>query len=522
MDEMKKEKNEEIVIDFQRVFKALLGKAWLIAIVAVVCAVLTFVGTFMFVTPKYQSSVMFYVNNSSLDLGDLSASLSSSDISAARGLVKVYIIILNTRETLTEVKGYAEVDRSISELKGMITAQSVDSTEIFKVVVTSEDPYEAEAIAASIAHVLPKRIDSIIDGTSSEVVDAAVVASKPSSPNYVLNTLIGFLAGMLAVVAVVAVKEILNITIREENDIGSAVKHPVLAAVPDMEYHSKGGYYAYKKRAYKNSAYEKAAPDRAKTILLGKGINFAAAEAYKLLRTKVQFSFADEMECHVIGVSSALSGEGKSLTAVNLAYSMSQLGKKVLLIDCDMRRPSIADKLPVPKAPGLSEYLSGQVRGNNLIRLCGLEGEEGAFHVIAAGRIPPNPMELLSSAKMEKTLENLRKNYDYILLDLPPEGEVSDALAAARVTDGMLLVVRQDYCDRVALSSAARQFAFVNAKILGVVYNCARENTGTYRKYYNKYSKYGKRYYKAYKSYDNAQAQIVAEDEPVEGIDGLD
>lgn len=514
MDEIKKEKKEEIEIDLKRVLKALLGKAWLIGLAAVICAVLTFVGTFLFITPKYQSSVMFYVNNSSLDLGNLSASLSSSDISAARGLVKVYIIILNTRETLTEVKDYAEVDRSIAELKDMISAQSVDSTEIFRVVVTSEDPYEAEAIAASIAHVLPNRIDSIIDGTSSEVVDAAVVAAAPSSPNYLTNTLIGFLVGALGVALIVAIWEIMNVTIREEADVTGAVKLSVLAAVPDMEHQSKGGYYAYKKKAY-----EKSAPERTKTVVLGNGISFAAAEAYKLLRTKVQFSFADDRECHIIGLSSALTGEGKSLTAVNLAYSMSQLGKRVLLVDCDMRRPSVAGKLPVPKAPGLSEYLSGQTSGNNLIKLCGMEGEESAFHVIVAGRIPPNPMELLSSSKMEKTLENLRKHYDYILLDLPPVGEVSDALAVAKIADGMLLVVRQDYCDRIALSSAVRQFAFMDTKILGVVYNCAKENGGGYRKYY---TKYGKKYYKAYKSYETAQTMTEPEETLMEGDGGID
>ena len=191
-----------------------------------------------------------------------------------------------------------------------------------------------------------------------------------------------------------------------------------------------------------------------------------------------------------------MTGEGKSLTSVNLAYAMSQLGKRVLLIDCDMRRPSIAEKLPISQSPGLSDFLSGQVRGSNLIKYCGLEEDESAFHVISAGRIPPNPMELLSSAKMEKTLNNLRENYDYIVLDLPPVGEVGDALAVAKLTDGLLLVVRQDYCNRVALTSAVRQFEFVGTKIIGINYNCAKDHGSRYSKRY--YSKYGKRYYKSY------------------------
>ena len=229
---------------------------------------------------------------------------------------------------------------------------------------------------------------------------------------------------------------------------------------------------------------------------MGGGISFAAAESYKLLRTKLQFSFADEKACHIIGVSSALTGEGKSLTAINLAYSTCQLGKRVLLIDCDLRRPSLADKLPISKTPGLSDFLSGQIGAENLIQRCSLKSDALSFHAIAPGHMPPNPLELLTSPRMEKMLQKLRENYDYIILDLPPVGEVSDALAAAKFTDGMLLVVRQNYCDRIALNGAARQFAFVDAKILGVVFNCINEEGKLYSNKY--YKRYYKRYYRAY------------------------
>ena len=216
------------------------------------------------------------------------------------------------------------------------------------------------------------------------------------------------------------------------------------------------------------------------------------------MRTKLQFSFTDEGVSRVIGLSSALSGEGKSLSAINLAFTLSQLDKKVILIDCDMRRPSLATKLSIEKVPGLSSYLSGQNTMENLIQKCGLSGEEDAFDVVAAGRNPPNPIELLSSDNMLKMLDYLRKKYDYIILDLPPVGEVSDALAVAKITDGMLLVVRQHYCNRIALSDTARQFAFVNAKILGVVYNCTSENAKNYGYRKGYYKRYYRRYYRRY------------------------
>ena len=498
MNEKKTNQNEEIEIDLQRLFTALLGRAWLIGLVAVACAVLTFLGTLFFVTPLYKSTAKFYVNNSSISsIGDVALdSITTGDISASRGLVKTYIVILETRETLNDVIDYAGVDCTYSRLKEMISASSVDDTEVFQVVVTSPDPEEAEKLANAIAYILPNRIKDIIDGTSAKVVEAAVVPNSPSSPSYTRNALIGFLVGALLMAGLVVLRELMDVTVRSEEDIARSGDYPVLAAVPDMEVQPQGGYY-YGYGSTKKTNDKAGQKVTRKTDLVGGNICFAAADAYKLLRTKLQFSFADEKNCRVIGVSSALTGEGKSLSAVNLAYSMSQLGKSVLLIDCDMRRPSMAEKLPVRKSPGLSDYLTGQIKGDELIQLCGIQNDEKAFHAIASGRTPPNPMELLSSVRMGAMLDKLREQYDYIILDLPPVGEVSDALVAARYTDGVLMVVRQNYCDRLALNAAIRQFLFVDAKILGVVLNCTREDGMGYGKKY-----YYKRYYKRY-SYDH-------------------
>ena len=487
MEEKNPVKNDEIEIDLQRLLGVLLSKAWLLAIVSVLCAAIAFAGTFFFIAPQYQSSVMFYVNNKHMSLGSTTLSLTAADISASRGLVDTYIVILNTRETMMDVADYAGVDYSAGQIRGMVSAAAVDETEIFKVVVTCEDPEAAEKIADAIGYILPNRIKNIMDGTSTEIVDSAVMPTSPSSPSYTRNTMLGFIVGLVLTAALIIVLDLLDVSIREESDIAQSCRHPVLAAVPDMTVRGKGGH-------------GKGAP-----VLIGEGISFSASEAYKLLRTKLQFSFVGDGGCRVIGISSALTGEGKSLSSVNLAFTISQLGKRVLLIDGDMRRPSMAEKLPVQRAPGLSDYLTGQVSSENLIQPCGMQEDECAFHVISSGRIPPNPVELLSSRKMEKMLELLKERYDYIILDLPPVSEVSDALAAAKLTDGMLLVVRQNHCDRIALSAAVRQFEFVDAKILGVLFNCTSEESGNYGAKY--YKKYGKRYYKYGNNYSGAAAR---------------
>ena len=480
MDE-KNFNNDEIEIDLSRLLGALLKRAWLIGIVAVLCAVLTLVGTVLFVAPKYDSSTMCDVNNSSLALADLDFSISTGDISASKSLVKTYIVILNSRETLNDVIDYAGVNRTYSEVKRMIQAEAVDSTEVFQVTVTSDDPVEAEQIADAIAYILPKRISKIIQGTTAVVVDSAILPKGSSAPNYTQNTLVGFLVGFVGIVAVLAILELMDNTIRQEDDITQISSHPILAAVPDITAPSKSSAYGRKM----GKTEEVAKPD---VPLIGGEIPFTALESYKLLRTKLQFSFAEGDGCRVIGVTSALSGEGKSLTAINLAYSLSELGKRVILIDADMRRPTLAKKLSIKNEPGLSSCLTGQRDLNNLLQNCGIAGNEKAFRVIAAGQNPPNPVELLSSNRMDVMLETLRKHYDYIILDMPPVMEVSDVLAVANKLDGVLLVVRHNMCNRTVLNSTVRQLAFVNAKVLGVVYNGVNEEVdGYFKKYYKRY-----------------------------------
>lgn len=480
MDE-KNFNNDEIEIDLSRLLGALLKRAWLIGIVAVLCAVLTLVGTVLFVAPKYDSSTMFYVNNSSLSLEDMDFSISTGDISASKSLVKTYIVILNSRETLNDVIDYAGVNRTYSEVKRMIQAEAVDSTEVFQVTVTSDDPVEAEQIADAIAYILPKRISKIIQGTTAVVVDSAILPKGSSAPNYTKNTLVGFLVGFVGIVAVLAILELMDNTIRQEDDITQISSHPILAAVPDITAPSKSSAYG-RKTGKTEDAVKEDVP------LIGGEIPFTALESYKLLRTKLQFSFAEGDGCRVIGVTSALSGEGKSLTSINLAYSLSELGKRVILIDADMRRPTLAKKLSIKNEPGLSSCLTGQRDLNNLLQNCGIAGNEKAFRVIAAGQNPPNPVELLSSNRMDVMLETLRKHYDYIILDMPPVMEVSDVLAVANKLDGVLLVVRHNMCNRTVLNSTVRQLAFVNAKVLGVVYNSVNEEGDSYfKKYYKRY-----------------------------------
>lgn len=213
---------------------------------------------------------------------------------------------------------------------------------------------------------------------------------------------------------------------------------------------------------------------------IGNNLSFAAAEAYKLLRTNLEFSLPSGKKCRIFGVTSALRGEGKSTTAVNIAYTMAQTGERVLLIEADMRLPTLAKRLRVKQRPGLSNLLVGQCNGNEVLQRSGLIED---LWVITAGDIPPNPAELLGSEPMAVTLKAMTDFFDVIVVDLPPVTAVSDALILARQLEGLIVVVRQDYCDRAALDDVVRQLRFANAKILGFVMTGADTQQKKYKRY---------------------------------------
>lgn len=215
----------------------------------------------------------------------------------------------------------------------------------------------------------------------------------------------------------------------------------------------------------------------------GKDLNFAASEAYKLLRTNLMF-FTPEGHGRVIGITSSVVGEGKSTTSINLAYALAESGKKVVLIECDMRRPTIARRLRFEASPGLSNLIIGRAAPAEVLRISTIHEN---LSVIPAGDIPPNPSELLGSDRMRLAIESLAADYEFVLIDLPPVTAVSDALVAANLIDGLLVVVRQGICTRHALHETMRQLQVVSDKILGFVYTCAgAENKGYYRKKYYK------------------------------------
>lgn len=208
-----------------------------------------------------------------------------------------------------------------------------------------------------------------------------------------------------------------------------------------------------------------------------------ASEAYRTLRSNIQFSNY-ENNLKTIVVTSSVPGEGKSTTSLNLSVAFAQLGKKVLLIDADMRKPSIHKRLELSNLTGISTILAGMAEFESAIQI--LKSDTYEFSVITSGEIPPNPAEMLNSQKMVQLLDILKSYYDIIIIDSPPVLAVTDSQVMARLTDGLVLVSDIKTTKKKEILEAKNLLDKAQANIIGVVINKVdAENDNNY--YYYEY-----------------------------------
>lgn len=218
-------------------------------------------------------------------------------------------------------------------------------------------------------------------------------------------------------------------------------------------------------------------------FLLDDKSGFAIQEAYKALRTNIVFSLpGNGSKC--IGVTSATQGNGKSINTLNMAIAFAQIGKKVAVIDCDLRLPTVATKLNIKGEPGLSNILIG----SSSLEECVQHVETYNIDVIPSGIIPPDATVLIQSPQMEQLIAQLKEQYDYIFIDLPPVLVTIDAVLLSKLVDGFLLIVRHGASEYRSVAAMLNQMKYASARILGVVY--AGADMGDKRKRYAHYGYY--------------------------------
>ncbi len=255
MEKQETNTRQYYTIDLLHIVKTLWRRAWLIALAGFLAAAIGFAISAFAIAPTYSSSIKLYVNNTSFSLGNTSFSISSSELTAAQSLVRTYGDILDSRSTLERIIEKADVNYTYKQLSKMIAYAPSNETEIMRVTVTTEDPYESSKIANTIAEVLPIRISEIIDGASMEVVDSAIPELEKVAPSITNHTAVGLVLGILISVIAVIIMALLDDTIHDEDYVLNNYEYPILGKVPDLlnAGNKKYGYY-YAQKNKKNGA----------------------------------------------------------------------------------------------------------------------------------------------------------------------------------------------------------------------------------------------------------------------------
>lgn len=470
------EQNNYIEIDLFQIARIFKKKLWLICLFILLGAAAALSIARFLIVPQYESLAKIYVNNIGNINTKINQSYTNSDLQAAQSLVETYMVIMKSRPTLEAVIKNEKLPYTYEELKALVSGKAENETEIFSVTVTSPNPAEAVKIVNGIVDVLPAQIAEIVEGASVRIVERGILNAQPVSPKYKTYALVGSVIGLLVIVFILVIRSLTDTKIHDESFAERLPgEKPLLAAIPELNPknpHKSFGYgykyYRYSKKAMETErenqvVFQNTAGDG---NILCSSMRFSAAEAYKLLRTNVLYSLPNGEGCIVVGATSCTRAEGKSTTCINLAYTFAETGKRVLLIEGDMRLPNIAKRLNLRPEPGLSNVAGGFSKVTEVIQQTTVLKN---FYAITAGKIPPNPTELLSSKHMANMMTVLRKHFDYIILDIPPVNLVSDALTVSPYLDGMLVIAREDFSDLPSVNAAVQKLIFADIKILGYV-----------------------------------------------------
>lgn len=241
------ESNGEIEINLRQIAMLLLKRLWIILLCGIVLAGICFSYARFMIPPRYKSSATLYIHNTSLNVGGTDSPISYSDLTTSQRLVKTYLAIMLTQDSLEMVLEKTGSRYSWGQLRSMITAEAVDDTEVFRITVIATNPYEAAELASAIAEILPERVADIIEGSSVRLVSKPVPELNKIAPNVSRCTLLGFFMGALLCCAVLILLYFLDDVIRDENYITQTYDLPILTRVPDMQYEGSHhyGYYKY-------------------------------------------------------------------------------------------------------------------------------------------------------------------------------------------------------------------------------------------------------------------------------------
>jgi capsular exopolysaccharide synthesis family protein len=394
-------------------------------------------------TPEYEATAKVFVSvQTSGSVSDL-----TQGAGFARNQVQSYVDVVTTPVVLQPVVSSLNLDISVEQLARKVTATSPLDTVIVMISVSDGSPLRAAEVAnaiassfeSTVADLVPENVDGVTP-VKITLLQQALIPSAPSSPNVPLNLIVGGIIGLAIGIGIAVLRGVLDTRIRNEHDVEQITDAPIIGGV------------AFDSRTPENPLVVKDDPRSPR------------AESFRTLRTNLQFlSLGDAPRTFV--VTSSIPGEGKSTTASNLAIVIALSGLKVIIVDADLRKPKLAEYLGLEGAAGLTDVLVGRAQPNDVIQRWG----ETNLYVLPAGKIPPNPSELLGSKAMTTLIQSLEGAFDVVLFDAPPLLPVTDAAVLAKSTTGAILVVASGRAHKGQLKGAIATLSNVEARTAGIV-----------------------------------------------------
>lgn len=418
--------------------QVLLNKLWLIVLIGVIFAAFGFTYSTVIAKPIYQARILMYVNESSTSLD---SSIYESNDKNAKALTDTYITILKTKGTLESVAEKANLNYSYQELDDMIYGSQVNNTKVFSINVNDVNPVEAAMIANTIAEVLPEKISSVIAGTSTRVVDYATVPEERYAPSEKLWTAIFGLIGLAVGFVIVILSNVFADVIKSFHDL-SSYDAKVIGIVPFRNVHDEKG--------------------------LCSKMTSNVHDAYELLANSLLLSASNDSRCKMFGITGTNPKEGTTDLAINLAYTISQLNKKVLLIEADLRHPSIKEKLDVKifNSYGLSDLLLARCTKQLSIIPSPVSRN---LDLLLQGTCPGEALDAISSSQMKGVLATLSLYYNYIVINLPDTSSNDDAVVVHESISGYVINVKERQTPKSSIGKCLGKLKEVDGKIAGFV-----------------------------------------------------
>ncbi len=393
-------------------------------------------------TPQFEAASTVFVSTQSSDsIQDLQQ---GNTFTLAR--VTTYTNLVSTPIVMNPVIAKLGLKTTATQLAENVTASSPLNTTLITITVTDPDPVKAANIANALGASLTSAVESIEtpNGTKNSPVRLtrvkdAIPPLVPSSPNVPLNLALGALVGLVLGVGIAVLRSVLDTRVRTPRDVELTTDAPIIGAI----------------------AFDSRAKDR--PLIVHVDPLSPRAESFRALRTNLQFLDMGGRSSFVI--TSSVPSEGKSTTTINLAIALADAGKRVALLDADLRKPKVAEYLGIEGGAGLTDVLIGRTRVGDVM----LPWGQRSLYVLPAGKIPPNPSELLGSKQMHLLLEVLERDFDVVLCDAPPLLPVTDAAILAKETSGAIIAVSAGRTTRHQLSGAIEALTTVGAKVAGVV-----------------------------------------------------